>query len=215
MVDRTVVLLALGSGAALAWGAYEWLRPLPLPAAPSTPASTAAPPLSVPTSYIGDIDAFKEITERPLFTVGRRPAPKDASGAAKEDTTTKTAAPADISDMRLTAVVSDGDRLTALVEGPGGKTEKLQVGSRLNSWQVDQIQDDRIVLEAAGQRQTLEVYRFDVAPVAKRAPRRPPRLARRPRVVPKPPQPPQPRMGPDTSPVQPEDSEPTSKDPAQ
>ena len=213
MVDRTVILLALGSGAALSWGAYEWLRPLPLPAAPSAPASTAAPPLSVPTSYIGDIDAFKEITERPLFTVGRRPTPKNPSGAAKANATTKTAAPADISDMRLTAVVSYGDQLTALVEGPGGKTEKLQIGSRLSSWQVDQIHDDRIVLEADGQRQTLEVYRFDVAPVAKkRAPRRPPRLARRPRVVPTPPQP---RVGPDTSPAKPDDSVPTSKDPAQ
>ena len=212
MVDRSIILLALGSGAALSWGAYEWLRPLPLPAAPSTPASTAAPPLSVPTSYIGDIDAFKEITERPLFTVGRRPASKDPSGTVKEDTTAKTAPPDDISAMRLTAVVSDGDRLTALVEGPGGKTEKLQIGSRLNSWQVDQIQDDRIVLEAGGQRKTLEVYRFDVVPVVKRAPRRPPRLARRPRVVPTPPQP---RVGPDTSPAQPDDSESKSKDPAQ
>jgi hypothetical protein len=212
MVDRTIILLALGSSAAIAWGAYEWLRPLPLPAAPSAPATTVAPPLSVPTPYIGDIDAFNEITERPLFTVGRRPAPKNPAGTGTEETSGRVAGPDDISGMRLTAVVTDGDQLTALVEGPGGKTEKLQIGSRLSSWQVDQIQDDRIILEADGRRQTLEVYRFDVAPVVKRAPRRPPRLTRRPRVVPTPPQP---TLGPGTSPAEPDDSESTSKDPAQ
>ncbi len=66
-------LLGLALAAGLAWLAVEWLREPPNLQAPPAQEARAPTPLNLPSPYAGDIDAFLEIVERPLFIEGRQP----------------------------------------------------------------------------------------------------------------------------------------------
>ncbi len=179
MADRKPLVLGVLYLGAVAWMAFEWQRPVPLPEQPEGNAPVNLPQPSAPTSQIGDIDAFTEFVERPLFVSGRKP-PSEGADAATEDPNASRAAaePGELADARLSAIIVDGDRLIALVERRNGSIDRLSVGGKLDDWAVEQINDDNVVLAANGRSQTLQVYRFDLPPPKQRArkqmrPRRP------------------------------------------
>lgn len=183
MADRKpLVLIALYLGAA-AWMAFEWQRPVPLPEAPEGSAPANLPQPSAPTSQIGDIDAFTEFVERPLFVSGRKP-PAEGADEATEDPNAANgkAEPGELADARLSAIIVDGDRLIAVVERRNGGIDRLSVGGKLDNWAVEQINDDNVVLAANGRSQTLQVYRFDLPPPRQR----PRKQTRRQRPTPRP-----------------------------
>jgi len=166
MVDGKSMLLAMGYLGALGWGIFEWQRPTSLPSTPTKQIATELPEMTLPTTSFGDIETFDEMVQRPPFVSTRRPpSAPDAGGQDKQSTPGKSA---DLTDMRLSAVMVDGDRLTALVENVDGTTKRLQVGAQLADWEVQEIQDDQIVLVGDGRRQTLMVHKFDAPPVARK-----------------------------------------------
>jgi len=166
MVDGKSVLLAIGYLGALSWGIVEWQRPTSLPSTPAKQIATELPEMTLPTTSFGDIETFDEMVQRPPFVATRRPpSAQDANVQDKQSTPGKSA---DLTDMRLSAVMVDGDRLTALVENVDGTTKRLQVGGQLADWEVQEIQDDQIVLVVDGRRQTLMVHKFDAPPVARK-----------------------------------------------
>jgi hypothetical protein len=166
MVDGKSVLLAIGYLGALSWGIFEWQRPTSLPSTPARQIATELPEMTLPTTSFGDIETFDEMVQRPPFVSTRRP--PSAQGADVQDKQSTPGKSADLTDMRLSAVMIDGDRLTALVENADGTTKRLQVGGHLADWEVQEIQDDQIVLVGDGRRQTLMVHKFDAPPVARK-----------------------------------------------
>ena len=183
MADRKPLVLGVLYLGAAAWMAFEWQRPVPLPEQPEGNAPVSLPQPSAPNSQIGDIDAFTEFVERPLFVSGRRP-PAEGADAAKEGPTATEAAtePGELADARLSAIIVDGDRFVALVERRNGSIDRLSVGGKLDNWAVEQINDDNVVLAANGRSHTLQVYRFDLPPPKQR----PRKQTRRQRPTPRP-----------------------------
>lgn len=178
MADRRHIYLLTAYVLASGWAAYETVRPAPtLPASPQG-AKVNLPSIGLPLVSLGPASAFDEITERPLFIPGRRaPASTANTGASREQTV---ATPDSLPDVRLTAVISDGARLTALIEDTNGQTQAVGIGQALEKWQVDEIFDDRIVLTAGARRHTLELHQFAALPAIGQPP---PRARARPRVV--------------------------------
>jgi hypothetical protein len=88
------------------------------------------------------------VLESPLFAPGREPARDENASATRAPAFPGGAA------LRLTAIVRAGKRNYALVRS-GGRTHRLEVGDELAGWRLEQISTDRIVLFAAGSKQTL------------------------------------------------------------
>lgn len=165
MASRATWLIIAGYAGALAWGAYELQRAPSLPD-PVTdvepPAMPSAPP--VPEG-MGDIGQFDEIVDRPPFVSSRRPpVPEEVQVAAEPVEQAPPERVVDASNLRLTAVIIHGDNKTALIQHVNGTLARVTDGSRLDNWNVKQIQDDYVLLEDDGQRATLVVHRFDEPP---------------------------------------------------
>lgn len=181
MVSR-FALLGLALAVGLAWLGLEWFREPPNPSTPPPQETREPTPLNLPSAYLGDMDAFVEITERPLFIEGRQPPSISENQEAQEVIATQNQAPnvqQDLGNLRLTAIIVDSGKRSALLESAGGETDRIVVGGRINNWTVESIRDDAVVLKAGATTKRLEIYRFEPAPV-RPEPRRQPRLVRNP-----------------------------------
>lgn len=171
MISRTTGLIAAGYLVALSWGFYEWSHPTP-----EVPAASAAKPGAIPLPlaslerpFIGDIDAFDELVERPLFSPERVPE------GANAETSNEQGEPAidrsqELAAMRLSAIIVDGDEPIALIENVDGSFDKVRAGEKFRGWEVAAIRDDHVVLVSGEQRHMLVLFRFDAAPVIRNAP---------------------------------------------
>lgn len=171
MVERKGIILALGYVGALAWAVYEWQRPAPTARAPQPTAAIELPRLSPPKTSLGTLDTFDEIIERPLFASKRRPLKDggEASNATKDDSTADNTA-GSLTESRLSAILVDGNEVTALVERGDGSTTTLQKGGTFEGWQVNDIQDDHIILRLEDHSRRLLVHRFDTPPARATSP---------------------------------------------
>ena len=158
MAERMHLLLIAGYAGALALGAYELQRTPELPGQAPGESSITLPPLELPPEDILQIAQFDAIVERPLFSRERQPETTPVEAATSPQTRVKVD---DITGLRLTAVLRDADRLTALLEDRSGVTKILHPGDQLGGWQLKEIQDDRVVMESDGRQETLLVHRFD------------------------------------------------------
>lgn len=174
MADRSRLLLIAGYLGALGLGAYELQRdPVLLPPPPAK-STHSLPALDVPSSVFKNIAAYDAITERPLFTPDRRPTAKVAD--EKPAPSDRANAPARRTDsLRLTAVVNDGGKMTALLEDRAGKTQALHTGEKFGDWRLQEIQDDSVVVVSGSRRETLIVHKFEPAKAKKSVRRRAPR----------------------------------------
>lgn len=122
------------------------LRPLPETALPGRGAPSPAYTGSV-TDWQADratrsIKANHTLTERLLFTPGRRP--REVEQAAAEDTLARSAAP----KIYLRGTVLSGDRQLAILIDPA-QTEPVlaQTGDHLSGgWQVEMVEHGRVVI---------------------------------------------------------------------
>lgn len=189
MGNSRLLILGITFAVGLAWMALEWFREPPSVQDPPPQEAREPAPINLPAEYVGDIDAFREIAERPLFVEGRQPPSPAEIENASPTAQIQARAPAavqNLSNLRLSAVINDAGKRIALVESNDGSIERIEVGSRLYNWKVDSIRDDAVVLKAGTTEKVLEVYRFDAVPV-RQPPRRRARLVRnpnRPSVVP-------------------------------
>jgi hypothetical protein len=185
MADRTNLFMIVAYLAGLGALAYAWQNTPSPPPPPSEQAIEALPPLELPPVAINSIAVYDAITERPLFNAERRPNEVGASSTELANV----AEPVDeIDGYRLAAVLKGYGSSTALIEDQSGNTRTLHPGEKLGKWELQEIQDDRVVLLSDARKETLLVHRFDPVVIKKsrnpvrrpsgrplvRPPRRPP-----------------------------------------
>jgi general secretion pathway protein N len=164
---------------------YEWLDWPPKlsqtaddgnkPSSEGVPnAKRPANPLDLVAS-LEDREQYAVIMERPLFLPDRRP-PADEP----DEPAAQTPEPdANLSRLDLSAVLIAPGETFAWVRDPTEKELlRLRPGDELKGWQVQQILDDRLVLERQGETDTLILRDYKNAPPP--VPLRPPRAARQP-----------------------------------
>jgi hypothetical protein len=127
----------------------------PVEAAPINLVEAAVPPL-VSLSR----DAYDAIIERPLFRADRAPASETDANPVPSQSVAQAERSADITGLRLSAVIRGANVMTALLELADGKSRSVAEGDRIDNWTVDEILDDRLVLTHRDQRVTLNVYDF-------------------------------------------------------
>lgn len=119
---------------------------LPLPAiAPS------ANPLS--RMAFKDLGAFRQ---RPLFAPSRRRPDQPAAFTAPPPPAEMPASPPP--ELRLVGIVAGVDRAVALVSRQEGTSMSLRVGDQVESWRVDRIAPDRVVLREGEREQTYRLF---------------------------------------------------------
>lgn len=155
-VGRAVAwVAALGLGAAVLafvpspWTLLESLRPLPAPEIRAAPKLVLAPSLAV--------DAFEELTHRPLFNPDRVPDP--AGTAASAGVTAGTPALGDLSGYRVVGIAGDSATRVALVRNGGGGTVTLRRGDMLEGWTVTGIDGRGVSISGGGRTEVLAIPR--------------------------------------------------------
>lgn len=158
----TNILLLVLFAVILAIIALQWLNPPRLQLEATASVSTAADQLTAVDSQaplniaLAPLENYQEIVERPLFFATRRPAPPEPE---------ETAAPADpVSEgdvaMTLIGVVKTPEAEIALVQNDEtGKVARLRVGEKIASWQLEQVDANRVVLRKGDQIRELALLR--------------------------------------------------------
>lgn len=164
MADRGQLLLAAGYLLAAGWIAYElqW-HPTPAETAQRSENLTV-PEMKPPVTTISEIEAFDEIVRRPLFAADRKPASANSGKAKVPAPATTAERPRNLTSMRLSAILVDGEQMTALIDQANGITTKMSGGDMLEGWQLSEIQIDRVVLSSNGQTRELLLHQFDAPP---------------------------------------------------
>jgi general secretion pathway protein N len=130
--------------ASLAWLVHaEAEAPLiALPAPPTAPkaAPTASTPAPAESFALRPLQAYAEVTARPVFSSKRRPPPPQAA--------VQQAAASD--GLVLAGIVATASERTALVlHGQPLKMVRLKEGETVDGWTVRSILADRIIIETA------------------------------------------------------------------
>lgn len=146
---------AVGLGAAALafvpspWTLLEALRPVPVPEIRGAPKLVLAP---VPA-----IEAYDELTRRPLFNPDRVPDP--AGGVAAAGITAGTPALGDLSGYRVVGIAGDSATRLALVRNAGGGTLTLRRGDTLEGWTVTGIDARGVSISGGGRTEVLAIPR--------------------------------------------------------
>ncbi|HXH03626.1 MAG TPA: hypothetical protein VNN09_09930, partial [Candidatus Competibacteraceae bacterium] len=150
---RVQLVAALALGGLLA---YELSHPPtlpPLPAGNPAPVAGGGALALPPLKELPPLSAYQEIVERPLFLPDRRPPaeePPPPEPVAEEG------------EWLLQGVMITEDVTVALIQPQGGegKTLLLRVGDNLDSWSVESIAADQVVLSREdGESRTLPLLR--------------------------------------------------------
>ncbi|MDT7949950.1 MAG: hypothetical protein RQ966_00445 [Acetobacteraceae bacterium] len=135
--------LAVGVGVAAAGlAALVAFELRPLPAAPPAPPATSAPSIGPAAAPVQEPGARPDVLAatllaRPLFTPSRRP-PGETSPAS--------ASPAAETLPRMTAILIDGSRRSAIFVPPGGKPTVVAEGGRIGPFVVRAIEPERVIV---------------------------------------------------------------------
>lgn len=172
--SRIFLLLLLGINLLLASLVLQeisdpdmFVRRTVLPAGAIIPADSGATPT---TSRLAPIitgeAAFAAIATRPLFSPTRRP---------PEGSTDSTTGPisSDLSGYVVTGVVTSADGGVAILEKSGGAAKQepglvLGIGDTIESWTLEEVREDRIVLLKDGEREELMLRKDGVRPRTRR-----------------------------------------------
>ncbi len=156
------VLAALAAGLGLLV-ALEWSTPAALlagethaPAAATTKAAEPAPVFS-----LAPLASFSAVTDRPLFSPDRRPAP-----AASETLGSWSAL------VLAGIVVTPASREVLIAHGNPAKIVHLQEGQSVDGWTVRSIQPDRVVVANGGEQHELRFGKREEERSARGNPRR-------------------------------------------
>ena len=142
-----VVLLGSESNAAPGAGRVESLDPVS--------SGNVSQTLQIPP-----VATFREVIERPLFSDTRRQPPVVKAAGANAARATQL-----VGKWKVSGIVVAGDSSFALVEGiRDRKTVRLQLGTPLDGWQLEEIHPDRLVFTSAGASATLLLHSEEKAP---------------------------------------------------
>jgi hypothetical protein len=151
---RATVPLAALVCALAAVVALELLRgpgelPPAAPGAGSRPSTGADSPSDPPMTALAALDAYLEVSERPLFVPTRRPIPQAETATARGPL------------PRLKGVVLNEDLSAALFEVPGETSYAMvPVGERYGPWLLEAVAADHVILSNAGAIRVIELEDF-------------------------------------------------------
>lgn len=130
-------------------GASDTASVPPAPLAQAVlPAAAAGLPAAQSAPALPPISAYAEVTERPLFSPSRQPAPPEA---AQEDLGNSSAF------TLLGIVISEGERMALIEHGKPGVVARLKEGQAVEGWRLQAIEADRVILEHGGTQQPLKL----------------------------------------------------------
>ncbi len=141
----------------LQWGPLAVSLPAMSVAAPAVPAADnandgAKAAFSIP---LGDIVDYAGIIERPLFLLGRRPAPKEPE-PVRPATVAKP-----LKGLDLAAIMITPRRSVALVrDAATGENERLSSGDKIRGWTVKSVEKGRLRLVSGSKTGVLELREF-------------------------------------------------------
>lgn len=154
------LILVLGYVAGFALITQQLLQPSIRDSGPAEPVPINLAEAVAPPSVGLSLEAYDAIIERPLFRSDRSPAPDTDANPLPVQSVAQAERSADLSGLRLSAVVRGPGVMTALLELPGGESRSVVQGDRVENWTVEEILDDRLVLTHRDQRATLNVHDF-------------------------------------------------------
>jgi general secretion pathway protein N len=149
MIDRLVLLLLIGG--CLLFGAILIRELAPAGAedaviAEATARSDAVNPIAQPQNRRPE-ELIATALARPLFSSTRRP-PQDASSGAAAD--------ADLTDARLTGIVTTPGRRIAIFAVSGDKPLKVAEGDAVSGWRIESISPREVSLSGPSGTKTLQ-----------------------------------------------------------
>lgn len=157
--------------------AYQWyapgvgVAPLPLVAASKDQPQR---PLNRPQASLQTLPAmafYQPVIDRPLFSPTRTPAqPPQEEGVSGEVETDHA--------LELKGVVLTSEGRVALVEGPGGRVERLREQDTWRGWRVDHIGPQALVLSQGAEKRELPLRVYAKVPITGPPPKRRPQTAR-------------------------------------
>ncbi len=163
--------------------AVQWLWPggVPEPGAPVVAGNGAGEdadePIQGEPPELPPLSFYNEVGERPLFFEGRRPPPEEdeAAEVAEEPEPEPDAPPPKVA---LTGIlILEGERYALVKRADGKGTERLKVGDEYESWTVDEIGEERLVMANKGQKEEFLLWQYEAvlpsAQAKKTAPERP------------------------------------------
>ena len=147
MIDRLVLLLLVGG--CLLFGAILVMELAPAGAEDAVVAqaaqSLAASPISRPQNPRSE-ELVATALARPLFSSTRRP-PQDASGPAADS---------DLTDARLTGIVTAPGHRLAIFAVSGDKPLKVAEGDAVSGWRIESITPREVSLSGPSGTKTLQ-----------------------------------------------------------
>lgn len=166
--SKAIVTLLIVSCLALAGViALEWLNPPQLDTAlaprADAPAAIAMPELpTLEPATMAPLTQYQDIVERPLFLEGRRPPEPDAPAVVVQ-------APPVVEDTAFTlvGVLITPEATQALLKvDETGKVHRIKVGEQLESWRLEAIAADSVILRRDTQTKSLQLIRNQKKPTA-------------------------------------------------
>jgi general secretion pathway protein N len=149
MIERLALLLLIGG--CLMFGAIIFLELEPAGAEDAAVAKVAARPDTAPTMRLQQNPRIDELLAatlaRPLFSSTRRP-PQSASTDAATDS--------DLADTRLTGIVTEPGRRTAIFAVNGDKPLRVAEGEAVSGWRIESITPREVSLSGPSGTKTLQ-----------------------------------------------------------
>jgi hypothetical protein len=149
MIERLALLLLIGG--CLMFGAIIFLELEPAGAEDAAVAKVAARPDTAPTMRLQQNPRIDELLAatlaRPLFSSTRRP-PQSASTDAATDS--------DLADTRLTGIVTEPGRRTAIFAVNGDKPLRAAEGEAVSGWRIESITPREVSLSGPSGTKTLQ-----------------------------------------------------------
>ena len=142
------VLLA-GAGAALGIAIYSELADNSAPEASAPPAAPQAATMPPPEAFaLPPLQSYSAVTERPLFSPGRKPAPPELSSQPATN----------VSEFVLSGIViTDNEKVALIADAHAGSLARYREGQIVGGWKLTSIEQDRIVLERGATRQEIKL----------------------------------------------------------
>ncbi len=149
MIERLALLLLIGG--CLMFGAIIFVELEPAGTEDAAVAKVAARPDTAPTMRLQQNPRIDELLAatlaRPLFSSTRRP-PQSASTDAATDS--------DLADTRLTGIVTEPGRRTAIFAVNGDKPLRVAEGEAVSGWRIESITPREVSLSGPSGTKTLQ-----------------------------------------------------------
>jgi len=134
---------------------------VPLPEAVFGPAPVVPAPKirQVPTlemQPVPELEAFADITMRPLFNPERKPY-ADTTSHGSVGVLASSSVTGDLSQYQLVGLVTAGDVQVAMIRRTGGSLLTVKPGDRLGGWSVGAIGPDGVTVSSGGRDQLLAI----------------------------------------------------------